>query len=187
MKKVLVLRTSVNANSITDTLTNEFLKIYTAKNPADQIIELDLNSENLIPLTKNNIGEYFSSLKADKYIELLKSVDKVIVTAPMYNFNVPATLKIFFDMIAQAQKTFTYKADGAHGLLTHISAQIISSQGAPIGWYDWADTTVWTSKMCEFLGINVTGIIKFAGSKVAGFNFEEVNWSKEVEKDALAF
>ncbi|MDJ1645662.1 FMN-dependent NADH-azoreductase [Mycoplasma sp. M5725] len=190
MKKVLVLKTSINAISITNTMLEKFLEIYKDKNSEDQIITLDLNDENLIPLTKNNFQDYFQFKKAEEYIQLLKEVDKIIICAPMYNFNIPVTLKIFFDMVAQAKKTFLYKYDGKNlskGLLDHLSVQIISSQGAPIEWYEWADTSFYVSKMCEFLGMKISGIAKFAGAKIANFKFEEVDFVSLVKQDALNF
>ena len=93
-------------------------------------------------------------------------------------------------MVAQARKTFAYKYDGKNlskGLLDHLSVQILGSQGAPIGWYEWADTTFYVSKMCEFLGMSVNGIVKFAGSKIASFKFDEVDFKALVEQDALKF
>ncbi|UUD36963.1 FMN-dependent NADH-azoreductase [Mycoplasmopsis californica] len=191
MKKVLFIKSSIvtDENSVTTNLLKAFEKKYLEKNPKDKIVWLDLNEENLIALTSKNMSSYFNE-KADAYINQLKDVDKLVVAAPMYNFNVPATLKIYIDMIAQANKTFTYKYAGKNrskGLLENLSVEIITSQGAPIDWYPWANIPQFLSSFFEFLGMKVHGSIQFAGAKVAGFELTKLNFDELVKKDASSF
>ena len=65
---------------------------------------------------------------SDELIAELKSHDTLIISAPMYNFNIPTQLKICFDLIARAGQTFRYTSAGAEGLVTG-KAIVISSRG----------------------------------------------------------
>ncbi len=66
---------------------------------------------------------------SDELIAELKSHDTLIISAPMYNFNIPTQLKIYFDPIARAGQTFRYTSAGAEGLVTGKKAIVISSRG----------------------------------------------------------
>ena len=43
--------------------------------------------------------------------------DILIITTPIYNFSVPATLKAWIDLVARARATFRYSEEGSQGLL----------------------------------------------------------------------
>lgn len=66
---------------------------------------------------------------SDELIAELKSHDTLIIGAPMYNFNIPTQLKIYFDLVARAGQTFRYTSEGAEGLVTGKKAIVISSRG----------------------------------------------------------
>jgi len=91
--------------------------------------------------------------------ELLES-DILVITAPIYNFSVPASLKAYFDLIARAGKTFRYTQTGPEGLLKNKKAYVvISSGGTAIGSdIDFAGRYV--EHFLGFLGIADAEIIK---------------------------
>lgn len=169
--KVLVIRgTMMQVNASTSCkLTNKFLDLYKQKNPNAEIIEMDLNKEEagMHSMTSDNMKEFF--LTSDKYIDLLKSVDKVIMSCPMTNFNYPAVVKNFIDHICVADKTFSYKYSkngGSVGLLTNLKVQILTTQGAPMGWYPFGNHTETLKGTWEFLGAQVNPTFVLAGTKV---------------------
>ena len=70
---------------------------------------------------------------SDSLIEELKWADHIVLTTPMYNFGVPATLKAWIDQVCRAGITFRYTEDGPEGLLAGKSADIvITTGGAPL-------------------------------------------------------
>lgn len=161
MGKVLVIRTSmVDKNlSFSNELTNRFIKHYLSFSN-DEIIDVDLNDIDMAQKTLNNknMKTFFNDKDSDFYIEQLKNVNKVVFACPMTNFNVCATAKNYLDHILVANKTFSYKYSkkgDAIGLMQHLKVQLLTSQGAPIGWYPWGDHTA-----------NLTGIFKFMGAIV---------------------
>ena len=71
---------------------------------------------------------------SDRLIEELKWADHIVLTTPMYNFGVPATLKAWIDQVCRAGITFRYTENGPEGLLSGISVDIvITTGGAPLG------------------------------------------------------
>ncbi|TPI01172.1 FMN-dependent NADH-azoreductase [Mycoplasma struthionis] len=173
MAKVLVLYTSpiVADKSISTTLLNEFINLYAQKNPQDEITKIDLNKQDDIKqiISSENMATYFSDGVSDKYIELLKTHDKVILNAPMLNFNVPAVLKAFFDRVCVANKTFSYKyakKGSSIGLLNHLDIQIIATQGAPLGWYPFSSHVNYLEGVWNFLGAKKINTMLVDGVKV---------------------
>lgn len=70
---------------------------------------------------------------SDELIAELKWAEHIVLTTPMYNFGVPATLKAWIDLVCRAGVTFRYGANGAEGLLTGKGVDIvITTGGAPL-------------------------------------------------------
>ncbi|AGJ91118.1 FMN-dependent NADH-azoreductase [Mycoplasma putrefaciens] len=176
MSKVLVLKTTVQADEVSNSvaLTNRFLEEYKKLNPNDEIIEIDLNQEEVGTniLTQQKFPTFFKQEASIKYIKLLKSVDKLVIACPMYNFSTPATLKTFIDHVSLANETFSYKYSkkgDAIGLVTNLKAQILGVQGAPLGWYPWGAHTQYLEGALGFLGIKFNKTVLLAGVKVGEF------------------
>lgn len=197
MAKVLIIYGSVipRENSISTKMLDLFVDEHKRNNINDEIKILDLNNEDMYSLTDKNFKLFYSEENSDKYINLLKSVDKVVMNAPMINFNIPTIIKAFFDRIAVANKTFSYKyasKGSSIGLLNNLKVQIIATQGAPLGWYPWASHINYLEGMWKFLGANLSESILLAGTKVEPLNKmqpQEIieTISKEIIKKASIF
>ena len=89
MNKVIVLYSSpVNKDiSISTYLTKKFVEQYKLHNKDDEIVEFDLNDLDLNQQyqNSNNMSEFFKNQLNDKYINLLKEANKLIIGAPMIN------------------------------------------------------------------------------------------------------
>ena len=174
MKKVLVLYSSPlkkqENGSISCKLAKKYLELYKKEYKGDSIIEMDLNNEPManINLNSNNFKTFFNEMDSDKYIEQLKNVDKLIIVAPMINFNYPVVLKNYLDHILVANKTFKYKYDSngqSEGLLKHLHVQLITTQGADFGWYPWGNVEKMLRGTCEFFGAKINDSIVVYGTK----------------------
>lgn len=64
-----------------------------------------------------------------QFIQPLLTCDRLLITTPMWNFNMPWKLKQWLDTVIQARVTFAYTADGPKGLLTCKKAAIVGSRG----------------------------------------------------------
>jgi FMN-dependent NADH-azoreductase len=89
---------------------------------------------------------------SDKLITEIKAADIVLIGMPMYNFGMPASLKLWVDLIARPKVTFTYTENGPVGLMTGKRAVVaVSSGGVPIG------------SAADFATPHLTQILKFIG------------------------
>ncbi len=66
---------------------------------------------------------------SDELIEELQWADHIVLTTPMYNFSVPATLKAWIDLICRAGVTFRYTPEGPVGLLEGKRVDIVITTG----------------------------------------------------------
>ena len=139
-------------------------------NPALEIRERDLNI-GLSFIDSNWIAANFTASDAraadqsarlafsDELIAELNWADRIVLTTPMYNFGVPATLKAWIDLVCRAGLTFRYGANGAEGLLKskHVDI-VITTGGAPL------DSPVdfvsgYLRQVFQFIGINDINIV----------------------------
>jgi len=109
-----------------------------------EVITLDLYASE-VPYITNNIIAYnygffdYANLSdaekkiADvqkKYIEQLKSVDNIVVSAPLWNFGMPAILKWYIDLVVKVGETFTSSEGNMTWLLTNIkNFYIVTAKG----------------------------------------------------------
>lgn len=99
---------------------------------------------------------------ADELVNELKQADVLVVGLPMYNFNVPSTLKAWFDHVARSGETFRYTANGPEGLLKAERAYVFAARG---GYYAGAGNDFQTPYIEQFLG--------FLGIKEVEFVYAE--------------
>jgi FMN-dependent NADH-azoreductase len=67
---------------------------------------------------------------SDAFIAQLEWADVLVITAPVYNFSIPAALKAWIDQITRAGRTFRYTGPGqAEGLLRDKKAYVVIAAG----------------------------------------------------------
>ena len=135
------------------------------KKPEDEVIYRDLNDEMVFVtgLTESgmNIDEKDQNDNHKKMFELsnqlvkeLKESDIIIISAPIYNYGPPATLKAWSDLAARVGETFRFKENGRReGLLKNKKAYlVITSGGTKLnGKEDFL--TPWLKFILNFFGI----------------------------------
>ena len=106
--------------SISRALAKEFMAQWSAKYPGDQFIYRDIGSEPPKFVSEDWIAAVFKpedkrtneqkSLLAlsDKLIEELTKADIILISTPMYNYGMPASLKAWVDQVVRINKTFTF-------------------------------------------------------------------------------
>ena len=111
------------------------------KKPEDKVIYRDLNEEMVFVsgLTESgmNIEEKDQNENHKKMFELsnklvkeLKESDIIIISAPIYNYGPPATLKAWSDLAARIGETFKFKPNGRReGLLKNKKAYLVITSG----------------------------------------------------------
>lgn len=112
-------------------LSNTLLEKIQTQHPEATLTTRDVTADNIPHFTMDTItaiGEGQAEL-ADKLIAEVQAADILIISAPMYNFSIPSTLKAWFDHIARAQVTFKYTDTGPVGLLTGKKVYVITTRG----------------------------------------------------------
>lgn len=96
---------------------------------------------------------------SDALVAELKEADVIVIGLPLYNFNIPASLKAWIDMVARARSTFHYTENGPEGLLQGKKAYlVVATGGVPVGSpVDFA--TPYLKHALGFLGITDVEII----------------------------
>ncbi len=101
---------------------------------------------------------------SDTLIQEVLAADTILISAPMYNFGVPASLKAWIDLICRPLITFEYLPDGPIGLLEGKKGIIVmAAGGVPVdGVEDFA--TPHLRQVFDFIGI--TDVTTFAAKDI---------------------
>ncbi|MGB0733609.1 MAG: FMN-dependent NADH-azoreductase [Pontibacterium sp.] len=113
-----------------------------ANDPALDVQIRDLANDDLPALSAKTITGFYTpkgelsadlqeaTLLSDTLIQELKAVDTVLISAPMYNFGVPSSLKAWIDQIVRVNETFSFDETGFCGLVTGKRVILALSYGA---------------------------------------------------------
>ena len=108
-----------------DSKTRPAAIAYAESLPADQRNTLDLAKSYIPPVSPDFLpGQNDVSVQL---LNMLEAADRIIIAAPVYNFGIPASLKLWIDQIVVAGRTFdpnTYQ-----GLLHDKTVTIFSASG----------------------------------------------------------
>ncbi|MGB0562331.1 MAG: FMN-dependent NADH-azoreductase [Spirulinaceae cyanobacterium] len=92
-------------------------------------------------------------------VDELLSSDALIITTPIYNFSVPASLKAYIDLVCRARLTFRYSSGGPVGLLRDRKTYLVmTSGGTPVG-SDMDFATNYLKYVLDFMGIRDVEVI----------------------------
>ena len=137
MKTLLRIDASVRHDaSYSRTLGDFFVTQWQNHNPGGKVILRDLR-DNPIPHLTQAVADAFFSPQPDRdqlalsdiLIHELKSSDHILITCPMYNFQLPSSLKAYIDHVVRNNETIQYTPAGYRGLLTGKKAYIITVTG----------------------------------------------------------
>ncbi len=171
--QINILRLDASANpgdSSSRNLGHYLIKQLELDNPQAEIRARDLNHD-LSFIDSNWIAANFTASEdrdtaqsarlafSDQLIDELNWADHIVLTTPMYNFGIPATLKAWVDQVCRAGVTFRYGANGPEGLLKGKSLDIIiTTGGAPLNSpVDFVSG--YLKQVFEFIGIEDINII----------------------------
>jgi len=141
------------------------------KKPGDEVIYRDLDDEMLFVsgLTesgmkideKDQTEEHKKMFNlSDKLVKELKDSDVIIISAPIYNYGPPATLKAWSDLAARVGETFRFKPDGRReGLLKNKRAYLVITSGGTKLNSKEDFLTPWLKYILNFFGIEKVDVI----------------------------
>ena len=141
------------------------------KKSEDEIIYRDLNEEMVfvtgltesgmnIDLKDQNENHKKMFKLSDQLVKELKESDVIIISAPIYNYGPPATLKAWSDLAARVGETFRFKPNGRReGLLKNKRAYLVITSGGTKLNSDEDFLTPWLKHILNFFGIEKIDII----------------------------
>ena len=106
------------------------------------VMSRDLAAEPLPHVTATTVEGFYADPEAatlaqraatrtsDALIAELKSANTLLITAPIYNFGVPASLKAWIDQVTRIGQTFAYEDGAFTGLVPANHAIVICAYGA---------------------------------------------------------
>ena len=172
------------SNSISRTLSQEFVTEWESKHTGGKVILRDLAENNLpfvgIPWITgiflpagNHTPEMQRALAlSDELIAELLSADEILIGTPMYNFTVPANLKAWIDLVVRPRVTHSGPPE-RKGLVVGKTCKIIIASG---GTYDKGLPSAasdyesgYLKRILAFIGIVDVEIVLAGGTAAVSF------------------
>ena len=141
------------------------------KKPGDKIVYRDLDDEMVfvsgltesgMKIEKKDQTEHHKKMfdLSDILVKELKASDIIIISAPIYNYGPPATLKAWSDLAARVGETFRFKPNGRReGLLKNKKAYLVITSGGTKLNSNEDFLTPWLKFILNFFGIEKIDII----------------------------
>jgi FMN-dependent NADH-azoreductase len=141
------------------------------KKPEDEVIYRDLDDEMVfvsgltesgMKIEEKDRNEHHKKMfeLSDKLVSELKESDVIIISAPIYNYGPPATLKAWADLAARVGETFRFKPDGRReGLLSNKRAFLVITSGGTKLNSNEDFLTPWLKFILNFFGIKKVDVV----------------------------
>lgn len=179
MTKLLTVETSPRGSqSVSRQMTQRFLQAWRTANPGGDIVHRDLVDSGLSFVTAPWLQAYFTppadqsqAMKdelrlSDELVAELLVADHLVISTPVYNYNIPASLKAWVDHIVR--KGVTLGLDG-RGLVKGKKATVllasggVYTEGSPIRDRDIA--TQYLRLILGVIGIEDVTVVAGGGAK----------------------
>ena len=141
------------------------------KKPDDEVVYRDLDDEMVfvsgltesgMKIEEKDQTEHHKKMfeLSDKLVKELKESDVIIISAPIYNYGPPATLKAWSYLVARIGETFKFKENGRReGLLRNKRAYLVITSGGTKLNSKEDFLTPWLKFILNFFGIEKVDII----------------------------
>lgn len=198
-KNVLHIKTSISgdaskSNLLSNTIVEKLKNIY-----SECVVEtLDL-AANPLPLLTTEMFQAFSTPKearSQTQIEIIqpseiaitqiKNADIVVLGVPLYNFSIPANLKVWIDQIARANETFSYANGTPQGLLTDKKVYLAIASGGVYSEgimkaYDFTEN--YLRAVLGFMGLTDVSTFRLEGIAVPNMGEQAITKALDAVKD----
>lgn len=139
-----------------------------------------------------NDRQQASAARSAELLAQFKAAQRVVISLPLHNFNVPARLKSYVDNIAVPGQTFRYTAhgqvqglmnDGRKLLVIQASGSVCSGRHAQQG----AEPSIafLQTVFQEFMGFDGFELLRAEGTQTAGLDPEQILAEAKQRLDAL--
>jgi len=180
MTNLLMIEASPRGNSsVSRHMAVEYIDEWQRANPNGKVIQRDLTNTPLKFTDAPWLTAYFTppdkqsaemkdALKlSDELVEELLGADVIVIGTPVYNYNVPAVLKAWFDHIVRKGMTLGFSGEGllkGKRCTVLLASGGVYTEGSPIR--DRNIATQWLRLILNVLGIEDIEFIAAGGTKV---------------------
>jgi FMN-dependent NADH-azoreductase len=180
MKKLLVIEASPRGeHSISRSLAKKFVTQWQAAHAGGEVVQRDLARialpygnlpwlhASLAPLEKQTFDMKEILQLSNTLVEELLAADHIAISAPVYNYNVPANLKSYIDHIVRKGLTLGMTGEGLlHGKKCTIlmASGGVYTEGSPIRERDIA--TNYLRLILKVIGIEDITFVAAGGTKL---------------------
>lgn len=180
-----------------------FLQAWQAANPGATVVTRDLARQQptyvdlqwiagAFSPPENLTDEHKGALKlSNEIVAEVQAAETILITTPMYNFQVPAVLKAWIDHLVRVGVTVNYTDKGPVGQLNGKKVFVLVAgagsyeKGTPAESYD--HLSPYLRFILGFIGItNVEILIAGGASAVQYGKISEADWKKPYEEKAAA-
>ncbi|WP_125770534.1 FMN-dependent NADH-azoreductase [Companilactobacillus furfuricola] len=195
--KTLIINTHPdfsNENHFSKKMEGMFLKLYHDRFPGQNVDILNLydaeipqiTNEQLLGIwnkqaagmTLNDEGQRIFEVN-QKLLDQFKEHHRIVIVAPVHNFNVTSKMKDYIDNILVARQTFRYTAEGSIGLMTDNYRVILLQASGSV--YTNGDRytplefqrTYLQAMFEEMMGFDEFSIVRLQGTQTSGVDIEE--------------
>jgi len=174
MSKILRVDSSMrNEGSVSRDLADKLITRLNGDNSSD-VVERDL-AEGIELIDEAWIGANFTDSSerseeqkhilhtSDLLVQELRDADTLVITAPVYNFQVPAALKAWIDLVARARETFRYTESGPEGLLRGKKVYVVMTSGGTVLGSEQDFVSGWLKHVLGFMGMTDVTFIDGSG------------------------
>lgn len=148
MAKLLYIQASPKDRSYASTVAKKFLDAYAKHHPGDTIETLDLWETQLPAFDGHTLKAKYNMLQgrpngkeeeqawhaSEELFKHFIAADKYVMSVPMWNFDLPAQLKQFIDVITQPGLALKLTPEGTYqALVTGKPAVLIYGNGGTFG------------------------------------------------------
>jgi FMN-dependent NADH-azoreductase len=137
---LLRIDSSARRSSVSRQLTSMFVEVWHARHPGDVVIERDLATTLLPPITDAWSAGYADASRltpgqrrylqtSDRLIAEVKTAGVIVIGSPMYNLSISAELKGWIDHIVRLGHTVALENGHPRGLLQGRQAIVVTARG----------------------------------------------------------
>ncbi|MGB1092938.1 MAG: FMN-dependent NADH-azoreductase [Oceanobacter sp.] len=195
MPSILRIDTSPRvADSHSRAIADLVEKAFMSGDSAYKVTRRDLASMEIPALSQAAITGFFSpkdglseelqqaTALSDELIAELQGADTLLISAPLYNFGAPSSLKAWIDQIVRVNETFSFDGSSFGGLVRAKRAILALSYGAQ-GYAPGAEMSAanflepYLAFVLKFLGVEDVQVFRIEGTSVLAE--EELGQAKE--------
>jgi FMN-dependent NADH-azoreductase len=133
---------SRRSGSHSSAVADHFETCFREKNPDCKVVARQVADGSIPIISQKTIEGFYTPTDAmsaelteatalsDQLIAELQEADTLLITAPIYNFSVPAALKVWIDQVVRMGHTFAYEDGSFQGLAKTRRAIVVCTYGA---------------------------------------------------------